>query len=85
MNLNQNQSFYDKDKDLDKNKVYDKDKPVEKTYISLADQYNLTINDLIKKNYWKKSRCDMQYKEDNQIPIGHPKFNETLYVRFIKA
>lgn len=58
---------------------------MEKTYISLADQYNLTINDLIKKNYWKRSRCDMQYKEDNQIPIGHPKFNETLYVRFIKA
>lgn len=53
--------------------------------MSLAEQSNLTIDDLIKKNYWKRSRCDMQYKEDNKIPTGLPRYNETLYVRFIKA
>ena len=43
----------------------------------------MTIDDMIKRGLWKRSRCDLKFKEDNQIPSGVPKFNETLYVRFI--
>jgi len=44
---------------------------------------NLTIEDLMQKGYWQRSKCDLPYKEKYNIPIGVPKYNETLYVRFI--
>ena len=57
----------------------------EKTYHSLNEQGNLTIDDLIKKKFWQREKCDLQFKEDNGIAIGIPRLNETLYVRFIQA
>ena len=57
----------------------------DKTYFSLAEQGNLTIDDLIKKSYWQKDKCDLKHKEENGIAIGIPRLNETLYVRFIQA
>ena len=57
----------------------------ERTYISLANQSDLTIDEMIKRNYWERAKCDLKYKEHLSIPCGVAKFNETLYVRFISS
>lgn len=55
----------------------------ERHYLSLANQSDLTIDEMIKKGYWERAKCDIKYKEHCRIPLGVPKYNETLYVRFI--
>ena len=56
---------------------------VKRDYISLAGMGNMTIHELIEKEYWQKAKCDIQFKESLNMQIGNPKTNETLYVRFI--
>lgn len=52
-------------------------------YKSLSHLTSLTIDDMIKNQYWQRKKCDLQYKEDHNIPFAVPKYIETLYVRFI--
>ena len=52
-------------------------------YVSLADNGNLTIHNIITKGYWDQKKCDLDYKDSKKIIIGDPMTNETLYVRFI--
>lgn len=53
--------------------------------MTLSGMSNLTIDDLLEKGYWQKNKCDLSMKEKSGVPIGVPKYNETLYVRFIQA
>lgn len=57
----------------------------ERKYIALSGCGNMTIHDMIEKEYWQRAKCDLDFKERHKIPIGVPKKNETLYVRFIQC
>jgi len=35
---------------------------VVRKYISLANQGNLTIDDLIKRGLWERAKCDLKFK-----------------------
>jgi hypothetical protein len=43
-----------------------------KKYMSLGGQGNLTLHELIEKQIWQKPKCDLAYKENNNIEIGQP-------------
>ena len=63
----------------------DKNGKNEKENISLGGNGHLTIDNMLDQGFWSRSKCDLNHKEKNHIQIGDPKFNETLYVRFIQA
>jgi len=50
-----------------------------------ADLVHLTINDLVERGMWQKSKVDLGFKEAKGIPVNTPVYNETLYIRFVEA